>query len=152
MPPLNPALMQMLAGLGGAAGPGPGPAAGPPPGPGMGMPSMGGGPPGGAPAPMGLDNLGQEGMDALDGIVNSQPSGEARLERVRTGLDVAHKIILACLPLVGTENMDMAKQLHVLGRQLADTRMNLSKENEAGMPPEAMLGGIQGTGLPGPRF
>lgn len=146
MPPLNPAIMQMLASLGGPGGPG-----GAPGGPPMGMPAGPGGPPGGAP-PLGVDQIGQEGMDALDGLVNTQPSGEQRLERVRNALDIAHKIILACLPIVGTENMDMSKQLHVLGRQLADTRMNLSKENEAGPPPEAMLGGISGTGLPGTRF
>lgn len=99
------------------------------------------------PGPLGP--LGQEGMDALDSLVNSQPSGELRLEKTREGLDIAHKIILALLPFVGTENMEMSKQLHTIGRQIADVRINLAKENEAGMPPEAMIGGITGTGLPG---
>ena len=147
MAPLNPAIMAMLSSLGGGPG-GPG-------GPGApGMPGMApGGMPGGAPPPGmdpgGLGALGQEGMDALDMLVNKEPNGELGVERVRKGLEVAHQIILACLPIVGVQNMDMAKQLHVLGRQLADTRMNLSKENEAGLPPEAMISGISGTGIPG---
>lgn len=155
MPPLNPAVMQMLASLGGPGGPGgaPGGPPGMPAGPGpmpMGMGGMGpGGPPGGAPPPLGVDRLGQEGMDALDGLVNTQPNGELRVERAREGLDVVHKIILALLPIVGAENMELSKQLHTIGRQVADVRINLSKTNEAGTPPEAMLQGIQGTGLPG---
>lgn len=141
---MNPAIMQMLASLGpGGAGPMP------PGNPGMGPAPMPTGPGGGPP---GLAQVGQEGMDALGSLMNRPPSGELRVERLREALDIAHKIILACLPLAGTENMDMAKQLHVLGRQLADTRMNLSKENEAGMPPESMLSGISGTGLPGRSF
>ena len=142
MPPMNPAMLQMLASLGGGPGGG-NPLAG-------GMPPVGG-PPGGAPPPpppMGLEALGQEGMDALNGLVNREPNGELGVERVRKALDMAHQLILACLPVVGTQNMDMSKQLHVLGRQLADTRMNLSKENEAGLPPESMIGGITGTGVP----
>lgn len=122
-----------------------GPMAGPGP-----MPAGPMGPPGGAMPPSGgMGSLGQEGMDALDGLVNSQPSGELRTERAREGLDVVHKIILALLPIVGAENMELSKQLHTIGRQVADVRINLSKTNEAGIPPEAMLQGIQGTGLPG---
>jgi hypothetical protein len=90
-------------------------------------------------------------MDALDQVTNSQPSGEMKVEKVDNALSMAHQLILAVLPLVGTQNMDLSKQLHILGRQLADTRMNLSKENGAGTPPEAMIGGISGTGMPG-RF
>lgn len=155
MPPLNPAVLQMLASLGGPGGPG-GPGGmpsmgGPPQG---GMPMMGGGPPGMPAGPAGgdpLGQIGQEGMDALDGLVNGAPNGELRTERAREGLDVVHKIILALLPIVGAENMELSKQLHVIGRQVADVRINLSKENEAGVPPEAMISGVRGTGLPGAR-
>lgn len=154
MPPLNPAIMQMLASLGGPGGPG-GPGGMPPDG---GMP-MGGPPPGvpagpagGAPPLAGMGQIGQEGMDALDGLVNGPQNGELRTERAREGLDVVHKIILALLPVVGAENMELSKQLHTIGRQVADVRINLSKENEAGVPPESMIGGIQGTGLPGGRY
>lgn len=149
MPPLNPAIMQMLQSLGGQGGPG-GPGMPPPGGmPGGPMPPVGGAPAPGPPPRIGADVLGQEGMDALNGLTNRPPSGELRVERTREGLEVVHKIILALASVAGTDNMELSKQLFTIGRQVADMRVNLSKENEAGIPPEAMLGGIQGTGLPG---
>lgn len=141
MPPLDPRMLQMFASMGGPGGPGGAPMGGPPPGP-MG-PGMGGRP------PLGIEQLGQEGMDALGALSNKEPSGELRVERVREALNVIHQLINACIPEVGIENMDLSKQLHGVGRQIAQIRINLSQENEAGMPPESMLGGIQGTGLPG---
>jgi len=154
MPPLNPMIMQMLQSLGGQRGPGgPSPMGPGPMGPGGPMPSAGGVPPGmpgpGGPPGGALGALGQEGMDALNGLNNRPPIGELRVERTREGLELIHKIILSLASNAGTDSMELSKQLFTIGRQVADMRVNLNKENEAGLPPESMIGGIQGTGLPG---
>lgn len=153
MPPMDPsALMQMLASLGGGPA-GPGGPGGPPPG----LPGPGGPPPGAmgaGPQPPGPISpaLGQEGLDALNDIIGGQPNGEVRVDRAKQGLDVVHRIINALVPIVGIENMELSKQLYTIGRQVADVRINLNKQNESeAPPPEKMIGGISGTGLPGLR-
>lgn len=154
MPPIPPEIMEaMMSSLGGVGGPGgfaPGPGGGfpaPPPGAGPGgFPSA---PP--SPPPTELDMVGQQGLSALDSLGGMEPNSEVRIETTRKVLDTIHKMVLALMPTIGIDNMDLAKQLHIIGRQVADVRINLSKQNEAGIPPEAMIGGIRSTGIPGVR-
>lgn len=105
----------------------------------------GGGGPGGPPT----DPTAQMGLAALDRLTTQEKSGELSLDRVKQALELAQKLIVASLPMVSQWNAKMAKELHVIGRQVADARINLTKESDVGPPPEAMMMGIQGTGLPG---
>lgn len=131
----NPILARVLAGA--AGGPGV------PGAPGMMPPGAAG------PAAGGADATGQMAMAALDQLSPREASGKASVERVKRALELAQKLIIAALPQVGQWNAQMAKDLHVIGRQLADARINLTKEAEPGPPPEAMIAGIGNTGLPG---
>lgn len=137
------ALLQSAAGAAGApAGPGapvaPGPAMPTPPTPGApGVP--------GAP----VDSTAQMALSALDKLAPRDASGQLSLERVGKALDLAQRLIVSALPQISQWNAKMAKDLHVIGRQLADARINLNKEEEPGAPPEALLMGMGNTGIPG---
>jgi hypothetical protein len=88
----------------------------------------------------------------LNDLIQGQPNGEVRIDRANNGLEMVHRIINALVPIVGIKNMELSKQLYTIGRQVADVRINLNKTDEdTGPPPEAMIGGISGTGLPGMR-
>lgn len=162
MPPMNPMLLQALARMGGGPGgpPGgmmPGGPGGPPPpfgGPG-GPPPPGGGMPPGGPQPPGpiSSALGQEGLDALNDLIHGQSAPEVKVDRVNNGLEIVHQILNALIPVVGIKSLELSKQLYTVGRQVADVRINLNKqyEEENAPPPESMIGGISGTGLPGVR-
>lgn len=127
MPPIDPS---SLAG-GGMPGGGPG------------MPPPSPPPPGG---PLGAQT--SMGLAALDKLQNKQPSGEAHLQQVRKALDLAQQLISAVLPSVAQWEPKVAKDLHVIGRQIADARINLTKEQEPAPPPEGLMGGMMGA-MPG---
>lgn len=97
--------------------------------------------------------LGQEGLDALNDLIHGQSSPDVKIDRVNNGLEVVHQIINALVPIVGIKSLELSKQLYTVGRQIADVRINLNKsyEEENAPPPESMIGGISGTGLPGVR-
>lgn len=122
----------MLASLAGAAG-------APPAG---GMPSA-------PPNMAALGDVGMQGLSSLDRLANKDPNGRLALEQVKKALNLAQQLIGAALPHITQMNPQVAKDLHVIGRQVADARLNLDKEDELGMPPEALMMNIQGTGLPG---
>jgi hypothetical protein len=88
------------------------------------------------------------GLHALDRLASNEPSGGLALEKVGRALDLAQQLIVATLPLVSQWNAEVAKELHVIGRQIADTRINLSKENAPAPPPAELLMGVEGTGMP----
>lgn len=96
-----------------------------------------------------MDATAQMALSALDKLAPREPSGQLSLERVGKALDLAQKLIVAALPQISQWNARLAKDLHVIGRQLADARINLRKEEEPGAPPEALLGMIGNTGVPG---
>ncbi len=90
------------------------------------------------------------GLSALDRVLQRDPSGELALEQIRRALELSQTLLAAVLPMVTAWNPKVAKDLHVIGRQIADARMNLSKEDEPGPPPEAMMSGMPAnTGIPG---
>lgn len=116
-------------------------------------PPMGGMPPGGAPpgapgggAPPGLNPLAQMGLSAMDRLTNREPSGKAGLEQVKQALTLAQQLISAVLPMVDQWDPQVSKNLHVIGRQIADARIDLTKDKEPGIPPELLMG----MGGPGP--
>jgi hypothetical protein len=88
-------------------------------------------------------------LSALDKMAPRAASGQLSLERVGKALDLAQRLIVSALPQVSQWNAKMAKDLHVIGRQLADARINLTKEDEPGPPPASLLMGLGNTGVPG---
>lgn len=116
----------------------------------MGPPGLPGAPPGGTfpSATPNMDPTARLALAALGRLSPMEPSGEVALSRVRQALELAQKLIVTALPHISQWNAKMAKDLHVIGRQLADARINLTKEEEPGPPPEALLSQVQGTGLP----
>ncbi|MDR7543643.1 MAG: hypothetical protein QN120_05265 [Armatimonadota bacterium] len=119
----------------GPAGPGPAAPAAPPPGL-LGLPA--GGPP-----------LSRLSLAALGQLAPAQPAGQMGLQRVKQALEFAQRLIALTMPYVQTANPQVAKDLHVIGRQIADARLNLFKEGEeeAGPPPQNLLS--PETGVPG---
>ncbi len=111
----------------------------------MPIPGMPGTPPG----PPGLDQTALIALSALDQLAPREASGAAALDRVKKALELAQKLIVTSLPQVSQWNAKMAKDLHVIGRQLADARINIEKSEEPGPPPEDLISGIGSTGLPG---
>ncbi len=148
MPPANP--MELMAALQSMAG------GGAPPGPPMGGPPMGlpgGGPPmggPGGPGMPGLDRTAQLGLAALDGLANQDRSGAVSVDRIKNGMSLIQRLISAILPQINARglNPQVYKDLHVIGRQVADAQLNLEKMPEPGPAPESFLMGVQGTGLP----
>lgn len=115
--------------------------------PGM-PPGMGAGGPANLPGAE-IDPLAQMGLSALDRVSRREPHGRLALEKVRKALELAQQLIAAVIPQVNSMDPATAKDLHVIGRQIADARINLDKrDEEGGPPPEALLSSIQGTGLP----
>ena len=117
---------------------------------GMGAPPpMPGAPPGGGPPP-GLGDTARMGLAALDRLANKEPvGGPQAIQQIKQALELAQKLIAATLPMVGQMNAQTAKDLHIIGRQIADARLNLDKEDGVGPPPEMLMMGLQGTGMPG---
>lgn len=118
-----------------------------PPGPSMPMPPTPGAP--GAPFQGPMDSTAQTALSALDQLAPRAASGELAMERIGKALDLAQRLIVSALPQVSQWNARMAKDLHVIGRQLADARINLKKEDEPGPPPASLLMGLGNTGIPG---
>ena len=141
--------MDMMSAMGGLGGPGGGAGMPPPPGamPG-GMPPGLQGPGGGMPP--GLGDTARMGLAALDRLANKEPMGGPQaIQQIKQALELAQKLIAATLPMVGQMNAQTAKDLHIIGRQIADARLNLDKEDGVGPPPEMLMMGMQGTGMPG---
>lgn len=96
-----------------------------------------------------MDSTAQMALSALDKLAPRAANGELSLERIGKALDLAQRLIVSVLPQVSQSNAQMAKDLHVIGRQLADARINLRKEDEPGAPPASLLMGLGNTGVPG---
>lgn len=111
-----------------------------------GMPGMPGG--GGMP-PMPDDPTQQMGMVALDRLMNKPPSGQIRMQRVIQALQMASKLVAAVLPEVAETQPKTSKNLHIIGRQIADAILTLQEDNEPGPPPENLFAGLGAAGLPG---
>ena len=100
--------------------------------------------------PPGLGDTARMGLAALDQMANKAPmGGQNGVQQIKQALELAQKLIAATLPQVQTMNAQTAKDLHIIGRQIADARLNLDKEDGVGPPPEMLMMGMQGTGMPG---
>jgi len=108
----------------------------PPGGPGMGAP------------PMPDDPTAQMGLAALDRLTTKPAEGRLRLQRIVQALQLASKLIAAALPDVAETKPQVSKDLHIVGRQLADAIINIQQETELNQPPENLFAGM-GAGLPG---
>lgn len=88
-------------------------------------------------------------LAALGQLAPAQPAGQMGMQRVKQALEFAQRLIALTMPYVQTANPQVAKDLHVIGRQIADARLNLFKEGgeEAGPPPQYLLSAE--TGVPG---
>lgn len=121
---------------------------------------MGGGAPGGMPGP-GMPGPGmpgdvqsnplfQMGMAALNGAAPGNQSNETTaMQKVEQALDLAHKLVMNALPLVGQWNPKLSKDLHTIGRQIVDTKLAIQKETPPQFPPAMLSGGVQAPGLGG---
>jgi hypothetical protein len=93
---------------------------------------------------MGGEQPGSDGMAALQQM---NPGGDANettaLTKVDEALELAHKLVMNCLPIINQWNPKLAKDLHTVGRQLVDTRLNMHKETPPELPPAMMSGGMQ---------
>lgn len=107
--------------------------------PGMGM---------GVPPPMPADPTAQMGLAALDRLTTKPAEGRLRLQRIIQALQMASKLIAAALPDVAETKPQVSKDLHIVGRQLADAIINIQQETELNEPPENLFAGM-GAGLPG---
>lgn len=118
-----------------------------------GTPSPAGPPPGlpATPPNPEQEHLAKLGLAALDDMANRDTqNGAVAIQQIKRALDLAQRLIAATLPQISSRglNPQVYKDLHVIGRQIADARLNLEKEPELGAPPEALLMGLSGTGLP----
>jgi hypothetical protein len=88
-------------------------------------------------------------LQALDQLAPRQPAGLMSLQRVKQALELAQRLIALTLPFTQQAHPQVAKDLHVIGRQIADARLNLGKEEapEAGPVPQNLL--APDTGVPG---
>lgn len=84
------------------------------------------------------------GMAALNQMNPGGDSAETTaLTKVDEALELAHKLVMNCLPIVNQWDPKLAKDLHTVGRQLVDTRINLHKETPPELPPAMLSGGMQ---------
>jgi len=122
-----------------------------PPMPGMPMPGMPGMPGAGPGAPGGGDPFAANPDLALGAMMDLTPkSGNPTqaITKVSKALDQMHKLAMLILPQVSQWNSKLAKDIHALSKQILTAKLDLTKEQQPGPPPDLMLGLQDSVGLP----
>jgi len=87
-------------------------------------------------------------MGALDDLMPKSPNPTQAIAQVDQALKLAHELVMRVIPQVSQWNSKLAKEMHVIGKQLLTAKMDLKKEQGPQGPPPALMMGDP-TGLMG---
>lgn len=88
------------------------------------------------------------GMQALEGLSPKSTGANQALDKVDEALRTAYKLVAVCITQVNQWSPEVAKELHMISKQLLQTQIKLKEERPPEIPPDLLMDGSSNMGMP----